>query len=124
MKKALLIEDDELTQRTIKKIFSDEFAVDVCDSAEYFYQHYITNAYDIIIMDISINGDKHGLDLTKELKQHPNFSQIPILCLTAHAFPKDRSLAMEAGVDMFLVKPVKKNLLKEAVSSLINGQTK
>ncbi len=120
----LFIEDDDLTQKMIRKIFEGEFAVETCASAEEFYQKYKSDSFDIVIMDISLKGEKHGIDLTKELKTLPAYSKTPILCLTAHAFQKDRTNAFHAGVDAFLTKPVQNSMLKETVQSLISNTFK
>lgn len=119
MKKMLVVEDDVLSQKLLLRLFKGDFEIDVCDSADEFYKNYSSNFYDIIIMDISIKGSKHGLQLAKEIKVMPNLSRIPILCLTAHAFAKDRKTAYESGTDLFISKPVSNKMLKEAVNFLI-----
>ena len=119
MRKMLIVEDDDLTQKVLSKIFSGDFQIDICESAEEFYQSYSSNRYDIIIMDISLRGSKHGLELTKEIKASADHDSTPILCLTAHALLKDKKNAIESGSDLFITKPVSNKILKEAVASLL-----
>ena len=119
MKKMLVIEDDSLSQDLITRIFKNDFEIDTCESAEEFYEKYSNNNYNIIIMDISIKGNKHGLALIKEIKALPAFSHTPIICLTAHAQSNIRRNAIEAGTDLFFVKPIPNKVLKEAVTSLL-----
>ena len=59
-------------------------------------------------MDISIRGNNNGLELTKELKASKEFSNIPVIAITAHAFEKDKQNALEAGCDNYLAKPFSK----------------
>jgi CheY-like chemotaxis protein len=66
-------------------------------------------------MDISIKGNKNGLELTKELKASLEYSKIPVIAITAHAFESDRNNALEAGCDDYLAKPFSKNLLLETI---------
>ncbi|MFA3781697.1 response regulator [Melioribacteraceae bacterium 4301-Me] len=120
MKKMLVVEDDFLSQKVLLKLFQQEFEIDVCESSDEFYQKIKNTNYDIIIMDISIKGEKSGIDLTIELKSSPKTSRIPILCLTAHAFLKDRKTAIDSGVDMYLAKPVPNDILRNAVKFLVN----
>ena len=61
-------------------------------------------------MDISIKGSKNGLELTKEFKSSKEFSQIPVIAITAHAFESDRHNAFEAGCDDYLSKPFYKSI--------------
>lgn len=60
----------------------------------------------VIFMDISI-PKIDGLALTRMLKADPATARIPIVALTAHALPEDRTRALEAGCDAYLVKPVR-----------------
>ena len=69
------------------------------------------NKIDLILMDISIWGKKNGLELTKELKDSKEFSHIPIIAVTAHAYEDDRLNALEAGCDNYLAKPFSKESL-------------
>ena len=115
----LIVEDDDLTIRVMKRIFRDDFEIFICDSAEEFYEKCSNNNFDIIIMDISLKGTKNGLELIREIKAAPTFTGTPILCLTAHAQTKMRQTAIESGSDLFITKPVSNKILKEAVASII-----
>lgn len=119
MNRILIIEDDLLTQKFLTRILNSEFEIDICDSAEEFYQKYSSNNYVVIIMDISLRGSKHGLELTKEIKMLKNFDSTPILCFTAHAFPRDKEAAQNSGVDLFLTKPASNKTIIDAVHSLL-----
>lgn len=121
MKRMLIVENDDLFFQLLTKLFKRDFEVDVSVSAEMFYQKFSTVNYDIIIMDITLPGGKSGLGLIKELRAMSRYVNTPIICLTAHAFKRDRELAMEAGADCYIAKPVENDVLKDAVKSLIGG---
>ncbi|HOI28314.1 MAG TPA: response regulator [Melioribacteraceae bacterium] len=110
-KKLLLVEDDKNTQNIYKKMFATYFDVQVCDNDDTFYKLLRKYKFDIILMDISLKGIKDGLQLTREIKNDNDFKNIPVICLTAHAFPQDRENAISAGVDDFLTKPVESSRL-------------
>ena len=58
---------------------------------------------DLILMDIKMPV-MDGLQATSKIKEsHP---ELPIVALTANAFDSDRQLALKAGCDDFLSKPV------------------
>lgn len=69
-------------------------------------------------MDISLKGNKSGLELIREIKDLPEKRDTPIICLTAHAFAADRTKAMDAGADIFLAKPVMNEILVDMVNKL------
>ncbi|HED05284.1 MAG TPA: response regulator [Ignavibacteria bacterium] len=45
----------------------------------------------------------------------PEYKNIPLVCLSAHAFKKDKENALDAGVDVFLAKPVENHILINAI---------
>ena len=119
MEKMLIVEDDYSSIMLLRRIFKNDYEMDFCESAEVYYEKYSNSKYDIIIMDIAINGSKSGLELIKEIKAKPTYTGTPILCLTAHAQMIMRQTAIESGADLFITKPVANKVLKEAVASLI-----
>ena len=130
MKPRLLITEDDFENQKLLTVFLTKyFNVDLCDSADSFYELLQKERYDIIVMDISIRGNKNGLDLTRELRNNPDYSNIPIVCYTAHAFNRDRINALDAGCDGYISKPTDiyvllnelMNLLKRKGKMLIDG---
>ena len=117
--KILITEDDFENQRFLKLFLKKNFDVYMCDSDQTFYECIKDTKFDVILMDISLRGNKNGLELTKELKQTPGYENIPIVCLTAHVFKKDRDSALEAGVDVFLTKPVENHILMETLLGVV-----
>lgn len=117
--KLLITEDDFENQKFLQLFLKKYFMVDICDSSESFYNLMSREKYDIILMDISIKGDKNGLDLTREMKSNPDYSEIPVICYTAHAFNKDRINALEAGCDIYLSKPSDIHTLLNALFDLL-----
>ncbi len=122
MKKMLVVEDDILSQKVMRRIFKNDFEMDFCESVDEYYEKYSNTNYDIIIMDISLKGTRDGLELIKEIKASPSYTGTPILCLTAHAQIKMRQTAIESGTDLFITKPVANKILKEAVEFLLKSK--
>jgi CheY-like chemotaxis protein len=109
--RVLVTEDDPENQKFFELLLRRNFEVEICDSAESFYNHLNKSYFDVILMDISLKGKKNGLELTKEIRQNEKFADIPIVCLTAHAFKDDKENAINAGVDIFLTKPIENHKL-------------
>ena len=59
---------------------------------------------DVVILDLSLPGID-GYSLAAALRAHPLTSQIPIVVLSAHAYPEDEQRARNAGAAAFLRKP-------------------
>lgn len=121
--KLLIVEDDFENQKFLQLFLKRKFDVDVCDSAETFYEKMNEQKFDIILMDISLRGKKDGLQLTQELRQSDETKSIPIVGLSAHAFQRDKDNAYKAGVDLFITKPVQNNVLMESLIKTYESKT-
>ena len=118
--KLLIIEDDTANIKFLQAYLKRYFDVSICDSDITFYEKIDNQIFDLILMDISINGGKSGLDLTRELKEDPKYAEIPVVCYTAHALQKDRVNAMNAGCDLFLSKPIDNKTLLGALLQFLD----
>jgi PAS domain S-box-containing protein len=112
----LLVEDDLMNQVTIRRFIENRYNVIITDSSDEAREIVKKGKIDIILMDISIKGSKNGLELTKELKSSKEFSHIPIIAVTAHAFEKDKQNSLEAGCDSYLAKPFTKKTLLDRIA--------
>lgn len=119
----LIVEDDFENQKFLQLFLKRKFEVDVCDSAETFYEKMKEKKFDIILMDISLRGKKDGLQLTRELRQAEETKNIPVVGLSAHAFQRDKDNAYNAGVDLFITKPVQNSVLMESLIRTYESKT-
>ena len=103
--KLLITEDDFENQKFLDTFLKKYFDITFCDSGETFHGKLQKNEYDLILMNISIKGEKNGIDLIREMRAHPTYSQIPIVCHTAHAQKVYRERAFDAGCNGYVVKP-------------------
>ncbi len=69
---------------------------------------------DLIILDIRLPGID-GLKFARMLRSSPITKRLPIIALTAQAMAGERAAALAAGFDAYVVKPVQRALLLEAV---------
>jgi two-component system sensor histidine kinase BarA len=117
--KLLVTEDDFENQKFLEMFLKRNFDVEICDSEQSFYEHLRCTKFDVILMDISLRGNKNGLELTQELRKLQGYEKVPVVCLSAHAFKKDRDNAINAGVDVFLTKPVENKILMNTLLEVI-----
>ncbi len=69
--------------------------------------------FDLIIMDIQM-PEMDGLEATKEIRKS-GFSRIPIIAMTANAMKGDRETCITAGMNDYISKPVKRELVFETI---------
>jgi PAS domain S-box-containing protein len=76
--------------------------------------------YDLVLMDIQM-PQLDGIETTKLIRSHeagqPGRST-PILALTANTLVEDRYACFEAGMDGFLIKPLDRDKLADALAGL------
>src|SRR5207245_1944175 len=77
--------------------------------------------YDLVLMDIQM-PQLNGIETTKRIRTleagEPG-GRTPILALTANTLVEDRYACFEAGMDGFLIKPLDREKLAEALAGLI-----
>jgi CheY-like chemotaxis protein len=76
--------------------------------------------YDLVFMDIQM-PQLNGIETTKRIRHLEAGQQggrTPILALTANTLVEDRYACFEAGMDGFLIKPLDRDKLAEAIAGL------
>ncbi|MGB6397764.1 MAG: response regulator, partial [Bradyrhizobium sp.] len=74
--------------------------------------------YDLVLMDIQM-PQLDGIEATKQIRAREEPSRrTPVLALTANTLVEDRDACFEAGMDGFLIKPLNREKLAEALSGL------
>lgn len=80
---------------------------------------------DLVLMDIQMPV-MDGLTATREIRvweQQKQYPQIPIVALTADAFPEDREKCLQAGMNDYLAKPIKLAELEAALLRWLTHET-
>jgi CheY-like chemotaxis protein len=101
----LVVEDDEQSQNYMRIILSKSFAVHLAATAGEARQILENHPVDLILMDLSLRGPTDGIMLTREIRQDRRRADLPIIALTAHAFPRDQQRSLDAGCDAYMAKP-------------------
>lgn len=68
----------------------------------------------VILLDIKL-PDISGLDVVRHLREQGR--DLPVVALTAFAYEADRTRALNAGCNDYLIKPVRRDLLLETVEA-------
>jgi CheY-like chemotaxis protein len=75
---------------------------------------------DLILMDIALPG-MDGLAFTRIIKADPRLRQVPVVALTASAMKGDDRMALEAGCDAYITKPIDTRRFPEQIGSVLMG---
>jgi response regulator RpfG family c-di-GMP phosphodiesterase len=75
-------------------------------------------AFDIVFMDVRMPV-MDGLEATRAIRALGGaWSRVPIVALTANAFPEDVRMCREAGMNDFVAKPIRKRLLVDKLAKI------
>lgn len=113
----VLVVEDSITNQMLMREYchqlgcAGEFALSAYEAMDLLKS---SKEYDIVLMDIQMNG-MNGIEATKMIRKEIS-TTIPIIAFTAAVSDKDRDLAKEAGMNDFIVKPVSLAHLKEIIS--------
>ncbi len=117
---ALIVDDNAinmmLTKKRVSSISSEVKIFEASNGLEAI-QIFQDNNIDIIFMDVQM-PEMDGLEATKRIRllEKKNNTHIPIIALTAGVLKNEIDSCIEAGMDSFLAKPLK----KEDIASIVD----
>src|SRR5262245_30060396 len=99
----LLVEDEKKIADTLQAGLGEEgFDVDLAYNGLEGKKLYLSNPYDLIILDINMPF-LNGYELCKIIRE--NDKRIPIIMLTALNFTDNKIEGFDSGADDYIVKP-------------------
>lgn len=120
-KNILLVEDNKLNQFVASQFLNKwNASVDIANNGVEALQLLERKEYDIVLMDIQM-PEMNGLDASKIIRSKNSMvlqHDIPIIALTANAFNETRNEIEKAGMNAFVSKPLKPNLLHSLILKL------
>lgn len=120
-KKILIIEDNLLNLKLATDLLeANGFVVSSAQTAEEGLRMAREILPDLVLMDFSLPG-MDGLSATKNLKADPTTRHLAVVGLTANAMKGDEELALNAGCDGYLTKPIDTRTFIAAVTKFIES---
>jgi len=115
--KALVIDDEQIVLKSVKKILTDAgYEVDVSLSGREGLDQAIHRDYDIVLTDI-LMPDIGGMRVLKDLKRSK--PSLPVIIITGYATVRSATQAIKLGASDYIEKPFNPEELLKAVSSAL-----
>ena len=111
----LLAEDNPINQEVALELLTAQGArVAVADDGEAALQLARAGLYDLVLMDVQMPR-MDGLRAAAAIRRLPGWGAVPIIAMTASAFPEDRSDCLASGMNDVLVKPVRPDTMTQTL---------
>ena len=118
-KRILVVEDNRLNLELATDLLeANGFIVCHARTAEEGLRAARELSPDLVLMDFSLPG-MDGLAATRALRADPATRHLTIIALTAHAMKGDEALALDAGCDGYLTKPIDTRTFAANVAAFI-----
>ncbi len=121
MKKVLVVDDEKLIVKGIKfSLEQDEMEVTAAYDGEEALELAKNNDFDIILLDVMLPG-LSGFEVCQAIRE---FSDVPIIMLTAKGDDMDKILGLEYGADDYITKPFNILEVKARIKAIIRRNQK
>ena len=121
MRQLLLIDDDEKLAEPLQQFFARfDMQLDHRANPILGIEAIRENGYDLVVLDVML-PDIDGFETCRRIRQ---FSEIPIIMLTARGEVMDRVVGLELGADDYLPKPFEPRELVARIQNIFKRSDK
>jgi two-component system, sensor histidine kinase and response regulator len=117
----LLAEDNPVNQMTATTMFEKlGHAVVVANNGRQAIEKIDEQKFDVVFMDVQM-PEMDGLTATSEIRKREQGTgrHIPIVAMTAHAMKGDKEKCLDAGMDDYVSKPIRRKDLADALARIV-----
>ena len=121
MTKILVVDDEKLIVKGISfSLQADGMEVDAAYDGESALQKIREKSYDLVILDLMLPG-MDGMEVCQAVRE---FSDVPLIMLTAKLEDMNKILAFDKGVDDYLTKPFNILEVKARIKAILRRNQK
>jgi len=113
----VLVVDDAEVNRTIARAMLTSFGCSIQEARNGVeaLELLTTESFDLVLMDVMM-PEMDGIQATRRYRARSPESRMPIVAVTANAVVGDREACLAAGMDDYLPKPVRRDVLRRCLA--------
>jgi CheY-like chemotaxis protein len=124
MRTILVADDNRLSRELVRDVFaSADCRVIEAGNGQEVIDCIEAASPDLVLLDLEMPV-KDGYAALVEIRNHPRFSEVPVMAVTAKAMLLDRDRIRTAGFDAYITKPIDIAKLRERVDELLRSPQK
>lgn len=113
--KIAVVEDNPDNRLLVSAILDDAYDLSEYETGVEAIEGLLKDPPDLVLLDISL-PEMDGTEVLAWIRQQPQFRQLPVIALTAHAMAGDREKYLAAGFNDYVTKPIlDEDLLLDAI---------
>ena len=114
--RVLIVDDEKLIVKGIRfSLEKDDYEVDTAYDGGEALEKAKENTYDVILLDLMLPV-MNGMDVCRQIRE---FSDVPIIMLTAKSDERDELRGFDLGIDEYITKPFSPRILVARVEAVL-----
>jgi CheY-like chemotaxis protein/HPt (histidine-containing phosphotransfer) domain-containing protein len=125
----LVVEDNAVNQRLVRRILERlGHAMTLATTGREALSRVETDEFDVILMDVRM-PEMDGIEATRAIRRlesergDTEAHHVPILALTAYAQEEELDRCLAAGMDGYLIKPIRTRTLSQAIEAAVASRS-
>lgn len=112
----LVAEDIDFNYMLVKAILGKKYNLTRAKTGLEALELFNSKKFNLVLMDMKM-PEMDGITATKKIRETDK--DLPIIAVTAYAFDTDKQIALDAGCNSYVVKPIDSRILLQEIEKFI-----
>ncbi len=121
MAKVLIVDDSQIVLNLHSYIFEEAgFECAVAENGYLALEMLNREQFDLVVTDVNMPR-MDGYELTRNVRKTPGYENVPVIMVSTEEEARDKMKGMEAGANIYVVKPAEPRALIANANMLLAG---